>query len=323
MSSAATTFTDNPRIKLISSAINPDFDIPNFTQSANEVSGVNTTQSSGFLRLTAQTPANSCIDLIGTNEHSTGRKYNNSVRIATGGVERMIIDGSGNIGVGTKPVVRLDVVGAVKITGELNMNSYGKIVNLVNPTNNQDAATKNYVDTSIPVGGIIMWSGTIASIPSNWKLCNGTNGTPDLRNRFIIGASIDATTTGTGGSDGVTKAHTEIEGNTLVTGGAKDAAVVSHNHSGFTNSGNNDGNHSHAIAPVSGTSFTINTMSSGTSLSGAVYANGGTDLNTGTELQATDGVLSAHKHTISTDGVSGTNKNLPPYYAIAFIMRGS
>ena len=325
MSSAATSFTDNPRIKLLSSAINPDFDIPNFAQSANEVSGVNTTQSSGFLRLTAQTPANSCIDLIGTNTHTpNGSKYNNAIRIATGGVERMIIDGNGNIGVGTNtPGVRLDVAGAAKITGELNMNSSGKIVNLVNPSNNQDAATKNYVDTSIPIGGIIMWSGTIASIPSNWKLCNGTNGTPDLRNRFIIGASIDATTTGTGGSDGVTKAHTEIEGNTLVTGGTKDAAVVSHNHSGFTNSGNNDGNHSHAIAPVSGTSFTINTMSSGTSLSGAVYANGGTDLNTGTELQATDGVLSAHKHAISTDGVSGTNKNLPPYYAIAFIMRGS
>jgi hypothetical protein len=42
--------------------------------------------------LTAQTPANSCIDLIGTNTHNTGKKYNNSVRIATGGAERMLID---------------------------------------------------------------------------------------------------------------------------------------------------------------------------------------------------------------------------------------
>jgi len=45
---------------------------------------------------------------------------------------------------------------------------------------------------TIPVGGIIMWSGTIANIPSGYALCNGSNGTPDLRNRFIVGATSDA-----------------------------------------------------------------------------------------------------------------------------------
>lgn len=45
---------------------------------------------------------------------------------------------------------------------------------------------------TIPVGGIIMWSGTIASIPSGWALCNGSNGTPDLRNRFVVAADADA-----------------------------------------------------------------------------------------------------------------------------------
>lgn len=44
---------------------------------------------------------------------------------------------------------------------------------------------------TIPVGGIIMWSGTIANIPTGWALCNGSNGTPDLRNRFIAGAGTD------------------------------------------------------------------------------------------------------------------------------------
>ena len=41
------------------------------------------------------------------------------------------------------------------------MSSSGKIVNLVNPDYPQDAATRSYVDTSIPIGGIIMWSGRV------------------------------------------------------------------------------------------------------------------------------------------------------------------
>jgi hypothetical protein len=40
----------------------------------------------------------------------------------------------------------------------------------------------------IPVGGIILWSGSIASIPTGWALCNGSNGTPNLMDKFIIGA---------------------------------------------------------------------------------------------------------------------------------------
>jgi microcystin-dependent protein len=50
------------------------------------------------------------------------------------------------------------------------------------------AKTIGLIPPSIPSGVIVMWSGSIASIPSGWVLCNGTNGTPDLRERFIVGA---------------------------------------------------------------------------------------------------------------------------------------
>ena len=43
---------------------------------------------------------------------------------------------------------------------------------------------------TIPVGGIIMWSGS--SVPAGWALCNGSNGTPDLRNRFIMGGELSS-----------------------------------------------------------------------------------------------------------------------------------
>jgi len=41
------------------------------------------------------------------------------------------------------------------------------------------------------IGGICLWSGSIATIPANYALCDGTNGTPDLRDRFVIGAKQD------------------------------------------------------------------------------------------------------------------------------------
>ena len=43
----------------------------------------------------------------------------------------------------------------------------------------------------VPVGGIIMWCGAVADIPTNWHLCNGSHGTPDLRDKFIVGATSD------------------------------------------------------------------------------------------------------------------------------------
>lgn len=48
---------------------------------------------------------------------------------------------------------------------------------------------QNSIPAAFPSGGIIIWSGTANNIPSGWKLCDGTNGTPDLRSRFVIGAS--------------------------------------------------------------------------------------------------------------------------------------
>jgi len=206
------------------------------------------------------------------------------------------------------------------------MNGSGKIVQLVDPSNNQDAATKRYVDTSIPVGGIIMWSGTIASIPTNWRLCDGTTYgslvTPDLRNRFIIGASLDtATTHATGGSGGITRAHTSIETPTnYVTGGSKDAVVVSHNHGGNTNGGTSDGTHTHTITSPSNSS-TVAAVTLLNITPAYNFAGGQLDAAIAKQDLTASSSGSGHYHAISTDGEAGTNKNLPPYYALAFIMR--
>ena len=49
-------------------------------------------------------------------------------------------------------------------------------------------------------GMIILWSGAIVDIPAGWQLCNGTNGTPDLRNRFLAGAGDTYAVDATGGA---------------------------------------------------------------------------------------------------------------------------
>ena len=130
---------------------------------------------------------------------------------------------------------------------------------------------------TIPTGLIAIWSGSTGSIPSGWTLCNGSNGTPDLRNSFIIGAGSTYSVGATGGS--------------------ADAIVVSHTHT-ITDPG-----HLH------------NTTSSGSGTLINAAASGTTGASTSTTATATTGI------TNQTTGVSGTNANLPPYYALAFIMK--
>jgi hypothetical protein len=144
-------------------------------------------------------------------------------------------------------------------------------------------------------GMIMMWSGTIATIPSGWLLCNGSSGTPDLRNRFVIGANAD--------DAGVAK--TNITGSPTQTGGSKDAIVVSHTHTATVT----DPGHSHPA----------NIYNVGANSSGTPQGNAGL-VAIGAEL-STDFVTTGITVSNSTTGSSGTNANLVPYYALAFIMK--
>ena len=155
-------------------------------------------------------------------------------------------------------------------------------------------ATTAFVRDIIPTGVIVMWSGTVATIPSGWLLCNGSNSTPDLRDRFIIGARQD--------DAGVAK--TNVTGSLTQTGGSKDAIVVSHTHTATVT----DPGHIHTVSAdlvfVNGASIT-GVRSSGGTTSGAYIDTAFTGISVSN----------------STEGSSGTNQNLPPYYALAFIMK--
>ena len=153
---------------------------------------------------------------------------------------------------------------------------------LVNPAN------------SVPSGIITMWSGTIATIPAGWYLCNGSNGTPDLRNKFIIGAYQD--------SAGV--AYTTITGANTQTGGSKDAIVVSHTHTATSTV--TDPGHSHTVTASSSPPFNAG--------GNAVFGPA-----TQTTSTSTTGITVATS--VASSGSSGTDANLVPYYALALIMK--
>jgi hypothetical protein len=164
-------------------------------------------------------------------------------------------------------------------------------------TNTTQIATTAFVlANAIPSGLISMWYGTIATIPTGWVLCNGSNGTPDLRNKFVIGAHTDS----------VGVAYSTVTGSNTQTGGTKDAGVVSHTHT--ATSVVTDPSHAHTQI---GTSPGIEGLSSNPG--SAAVAN---TSNTGS---AVTGITVAT--TIATAGSSGTDANLPPYYALAFIMK--
>jgi microcystin-dependent protein len=142
------------------------------------------------------------------------------------------------------------------------------------------------VSATFVAGMILIWSGSLGSVPTGWVLCDGTNATPDLRDRFIVGA-----------------------GNTYAvgaTGGSANAIVVTHTHTATS------------VVTDPGHVHTYNAPSlSPNNAAGSVpdYIQQ-TSTNTGS---AVTNITVAT--TNATAGTSGTNANLPPYYALAYIMK--
>jgi hypothetical protein len=176
---------------------------------------------------------------------------------------------------------------------------------------------------TVPVGGIIMYDGLIADIPAGWQLCDGTNGTPDMRNRFVIGAMVDASG----------EAQTTITGAPTKTGGSKDAIVVAHAHGVNITSGNMSADHTHSGATASAGVHAHSVQYASGSNTGSSYPSRLSESGLTNVPTAADG---AHSHSFTTGGssanhshpvigntastgASGTNANLVPYYALAYI----
>ncbi len=185
------------------------------------------------------------------------------------------INNSGRVGVGgiTSPTTALDISGDTKISGTLTIGS-----TVIQPS------------YTVPQGGIIMWSGS--SIPSGWALCDGSNGTPDLRGRFIIGATRNSIGNDYNSSKGSADMGKDERGSAL----------------GLYNTGVSGGEIKHVLTieemPSHNHSFTLNVADSGGS---SVLDDAG---GSGTKSYNTD-----------NRGNNQPHNNIPPFYALAFIMK--
>lgn len=206
------------------------------------------------------------------------------------------------------------------VTGEFEIDGTANVGNVELTVSQTKFATPNAVSAAIsavlPPGSIIMWYGTAATIPNGWVLCDGQNNTPNLVNKFIIAAFGDV--------NGITV--TNVEGSNKKEGGTASAVVVSHTHGitdlGHTHlpqkqtSGNWQGTPEAVALPFDGFNYSAGDNAPDGNVDGSVYVTGYDRNTVPINLSTNTTGIS-----VTATGENGNYKNIPPYYALCYIMR--
>lgn len=324
---AAITFTGTPggtsTVTISPATAQKTYAIRNSTNQSiilTQGSGGNVTLAAGASAIVACTGAgasSAVFDITALMNTAT------SVNTANAVVRR---DGSGNF---TAATITANVTG--NVTGDITTTSLTLGGTAVTATAAEINTLDGIAPTGagfgyVPQGGIIMWSGAIGAIPAGWLLCDGTNGTPNLQNRFIVGAGDTHTPGATGGADSVTLAEANLPSHTH-SFSATTGAGGNHQHSGETDPA---GAHNHT--PKNGNGFLTNTTSGA---DGTFNYGAGSAVLTGVVISTSDVGNHAHTFTTSFSGdhthtVSGTTgatgsgtaiDNRPAFYALAYIMK--
>ena len=198
-----------------------------------------------------------------------------------------------------------------------NMSTEGTSGSVPTSDGSGDLSMDTELDT--PSGLIVLWSGSLTDIPSGWSLCDGEDGTPDLRDRFVVGAGDGYAVDATGGEEQVSLSSSEMPSHSH---GDGSLSTDSHSHGSGSYSTGTDGDHSHSYHNRS-----INTFEA---------ASGSNEHVPGGLQDATTESAGSHSHSVSgssssssagvsgstsSRGGSGSHENRPPYYALAYIMK--
>ena len=279
---------------------------------ATNISGINNVTATAFYGNGANLTGIDATKIItgNTQVQTIDTGSDGHVKISTEGGERFRVSSSGQIG--------------------LSGANYGSSGQVLTSQGSGSAAAWTTV-IGVPSGIIAVWSGSEGSIPSGWYLCNGSNGTPDLRNRFIVGAGSGSNYSvgNTGGSDTVTLSTSQIPSHSHTTNNHSHNASVS------------DPGHGHSVS-VSDPGHQHNTSVTGAKLfpgyGGAHVPYGGSggypgthfnmsNANTGISANASNANTSVNvsignqNPTTNNTGGGGSHENRPPYYALCYIMK--
>ena len=222
---------------------------------------------------------------------------------ATGGITGNVfgnLTGTADKAINATTAEGLTDIASIDTTGDITANKFfGRGESLVGIS-------------TVLQGFIVLWSGSVANIPNGYLLCDGSNGTPDLRNRFVVGAH----------SDNANAAWPNLAPDD--TGGSEDAIVVSHTH-GSGSYGTNTADLSGTIRKISETFAGFGGSASGVFSKVGGNSAGGTPGSPDSNNCGGVDFNGNHSHNVTgtsgSTGSSGNDRNLPPYYALAYIMK--
>lgn len=263
--------------------------------------------------------------LIGNSDTTTKLKTQRAIVLSGAVTGSANFDGSSDITINTISAGydhTHDISGIINLQSTLDSKSSivspiftgtPKAPTAIVTTDNEQIATTAFVRDIIPSGIITMWSGSIATIPTGWVLCNGANGTPNLIDRFVIMAGGTYNVGSTGGSkDAIVVSHTHTQN-------AHSHTQAAHSHTAATSS---SGAHTHDIVGDSGysTLYGTPTFAAGNTSRTATVSSSGAHTHS-ISIDNVTPIINSSTPIINSTGSDGTNANLPPYYALAYIMK--
>ena len=269
--------------------------------------------SSGTLRLLLATGSGTQKDVL-SNSNLT---YNTSTQVIGGKISTLSNHDTDDLNEGStnQYFTTARARASVSATGDLSYNS----------SNGQFSVS---VPSAFVSGMIILWSGNTGNIPTGFVLCDGNNGTPNLTDRFIVGAGAAYSPGATGGSSSVTLSVSQMPSHSHT--------INNHNHSFSASATTGNPNTS-----LTGSVTRIAETYAGAGTASGIFSKTG-NVNSPLTPSRVDSsgaggfsIDATHTHNLSVSGTTGnpsntgtnsqgsgsSHENRPPYYALCYIMK--
>ena len=246
------------------------------------------------------------------------------LRFKLGGADRIVFKSAGHI----EP----------QTDSQINLGSNTvRFANLYADTLYGNGANLTGIEAFV-TGMILLWSGSAGSIPSGFVLCNGSNGTPDLRGRFVVGyhdSNGDYDVNDTGGAASVTLSTSQIPSHSHTTNNHTHSFSSSHTHGvsgSVSGSTNTTGSHSHTwqrqdvginvgYRPWPASNNDVRSQDVSTSNAGDHSHSFSGSFSVTSDSGTASGTTGGQNPTTNNTGGGGSHENRPPYYALCYIMK--